>query len=209
LTAKGTILTLVLAQAGSVPDCGQLPSEVSVISEDKDEPTAESMEESTSAEGSELQGMVDSYAVAHEKIEEEGGEKETSPYHVGYIVEPVEGWWEGDPEVQSDATLPRRDTLPRDTALRPRERALDPRDGGKTNGRGRCRRRGRQPAREAVPRRVLPLRPQLQRTGGGTYTPRAKPQPPDFNRHGDEDGGGSVFTEAVTVMFENVEITSE
>ena len=43
----------------------------------------------------------------------------------------------------------------------------------------------------------------------GTCTPRAKPQPPDFNRHGDEDGGGSVFTEAVTVMFENVEITSE
>jgi hypothetical protein len=38
---------------------------------------------------------------------------------------------------------------------------------------------------------------------------RAKPQPPDFNRHGDEDGGGSVFAEAVTVMFENVEITSE
>ncbi len=106
-----------------------------MISEDKDEPMAESMEESTSAEGSELQGMVDSYAVAHEKIEEEGGEKETSPYHVGYIVEPVEGWWEGDPEVQSDATLPRRDTLPRDTALRPRERALDPRDGGKINGR--------------------------------------------------------------------------
>jgi hypothetical protein len=98
LTAKGTILTLVLAQAGSVPDCGQLPSEGSVISEDKDEPTAESMEESTSAEGSELQRMVDSYAVAHEKIEEEGGEKETSPYHVGYIVEPVEGWWAGDPE---------------------------------------------------------------------------------------------------------------
>ncbi len=43
----------------------------------------------------------------------------------------------------------------------------------------------------------------------GTCTPRAKPQPPDFNRHGDEDGGGSDFTEAVTVMFENVEITSE
>jgi hypothetical protein len=43
----------------------------------------------------------------------------------------------------------------------------------------------------------------------GTCTLRAKPQPPDFNRHGDEDGGGSVFTEAVTVMFENVEITSE
>jgi len=92
LTAKGTVCALVLAQARLIPDCGQPPPE------GKDEPTAEGMEERTSAEDSELQGMVDSYAVAHEEIEEEGGEKETGPYRVSYIVELVEGWWEGDPE---------------------------------------------------------------------------------------------------------------
>jgi Fe2+ transport protein len=43
----------------------------------------------------------------------------------------------------------------------------------------------------------------------GTYTLRAELEPPDFNRHGDKDGEGRVFTEPVTVEFENVEISPE
>lgn len=39
------------------------------------------------------------YAVAQEEIEDAGGEKEVGAYRVGYIVEPAEGWWDGNPTV--------------------------------------------------------------------------------------------------------------
>lgn len=42
----------------------------------------------------------------------------------------------------------------------------------------------------------------------GTYTLRAELDPPAFNRH-EVDGEGKVFTEPVTVEFENVEIDTK
>jgi hypothetical protein len=171
--------------------------------------TAEGMEERTSAEGSELQGMVDSYAVAHEEIEEEGGEEETGPYRVSYIVELVEGWREGDPE---DPEW--RDPSPEEThnlEILPFDREsglLIPEMEGRLTvvevaGEG-----DNQPVR-LYHAELYHYANNFSVPEDGTYTLKAELQPPDFNRHGDEDGGGGVFTEAVTVMFENVEITSE
>ncbi len=44
---------------------------------------------------SKFRGVTDSYAIAQEEIESEGGEQEAGEYRVGYIVEPAEGWWDG------------------------------------------------------------------------------------------------------------------
>ncbi len=43
----------------------------------------------------------------------------------------------------------------------------------------------------------------------GIYTLRAELEPPDFRRHGSGAGEVRVFTEPVTVEFENVEISTE
>jgi hypothetical protein len=53
-----------------------------------------------------FQGVVDSYEVAQREIEEEGGEQRVGEYRVGYIIEPAEGWWEGDPKTIRGANLP-------------------------------------------------------------------------------------------------------
>jgi hypothetical protein len=53
---------------------------------------------SAKASSEEFQGVIDSYGTAQAEIDgEEGGEQEVGDYRVGYIVEPAEGWWEGDP----------------------------------------------------------------------------------------------------------------
>ena len=48
---------------------------------------------------SRFQGVMGAYAVAQEEIDEAGGEQEVGAYRVGYIGEPSEGWWDGDPTV--------------------------------------------------------------------------------------------------------------
>ncbi len=207
------MVSFVFVLGGLVAGCGQPPPDGAASHEDTDEETtaeATTEETTSSAAGSEFGGVVDSYAVAHEEIEEEGGEKEVGPYRVGYIVEPVEGWWEGDPE-DSEWREPSPDEthhleiLPFD----PESGLLIPEMEGRLtvlNESG-----------EEVDSQ--PLRfyhgefyhyaNNFSVPEDGTYTLRAELTPPDFNRHGSEDGEGKVFIEPVTVEFENVEITSE
>lgn len=175
------------------------------------EAAAETTGEATNAAmGSEFQGIVDSYAVAHEEIEAEGGEKMAGPYLVGYIVEPAEGWWEGDPE-----NLEWRDPSPDEThhleilPFDPESGLLVPEMEGRLtvlNESG-----------EEVDSQ--PLRfyyaefyhyaNNFSIPESGTYTLRAELEPPDFNRHGSKEGEGRVFTEPVTVVFEGVQIDTE
>ena len=160
---------------------------------------------------SEFRGVTDSYAVAQEEIDAEGGEQEVGEYRVGYIVEPAEGWWDGDP-----------------TALQLREPV-----GGETNHIEilpfeaetgllvpgmRIDLTILDESGEEVESNPLELyrgefyhyANNFSLPESGAYTLRAELNPPGFRRHEtDEESGGKVFTEAVTVEFEDVEISTE
>jgi hypothetical protein len=174
------------------------------------ETTSEETTAETTTGSSEFQGIVDSYAVAHEEIEAEGGVTEVGPYRVGYIVEPAEGWWEGDPEAPEW-----RDPSPDEThhleilPFDPETGLLIPEMEGRLtvlDGSG-----------EEVDSQPLYLyyaefyhyANNFSIPESGTYTLRAELEPPDFNRHGSEEGEGRVFTEPVTVEFDDVEISTE
>jgi hypothetical protein len=188
--------------------CGQPPPEGEGGGrETATEGTEETTGGVTAAGGEEFQSVIDSYAVAHEEIEAEGGETEAGPYRVGYIVEPAEGWWEGGPEdpewrEPSPDETHHLEILPFD----PETGLLIPEMEGRLtvldqNG-------------EEVDEQ--PLRfyyaefyhyaNNFSIPDSGSYTLRAELEPPDFNRHGSEDGEGRVFTEPVTVEFEGVKI---
>jgi hypothetical protein len=213
LTLKRTVFLLVLALGGLVAGCGQ-PPPGAASQEGTGETTAEATEatteETTSAEGSEFRGVVDSYAVAHEEIEEEGGEKEAGPYRVGYIVEPAEGWWEGDPESPEW-----RDPSPDEThhleilPFDPESGLLIPEMEGRLTVVDESGEEVDSQPLRFYHAEFYHYANNFSVPEDGTYTLRAELTPPDFNRHGSESGEGKVFTEAVTVEFENVEITSE
>ncbi len=157
-----------------------------------------------------FQGVVGSYAVAQEEIEEAGGEQEVGAYRVGYMVEPAEGWWDGDPTVlqwrgPSGAETNHVEILPFEAEsglLVPDMRIdltiLDE-------------------AGEVVESKPLALyrgefynyTNNFSLTSNGVYTLRAKLNPPDFRRHDAGEAEGKVFTEPVTVEFENVQISIE
>jgi len=203
-------LIFAVLACGQEPPAEQGGSRAAGTTSTTAETTAEATGEAAGTVSSEFQGIVDSYAVAHEEIEAEGGETEVGPYRIGYIVEPAEGWWEGDPE-----NLQWRDPSPEEThhleilPFDPETGLLIPEMEGRLtvldqNG-------------EEVDSQ--PLRfyyaefyhyaNNFSIPESGTYTLRAELEPPDFNRHGSEDGEGRVFTEPVVVEFENVEISTE
>lgn len=196
--------------AAFVGGCGQPPPEGNEQGGGETTQEETTGGETTTAAGySEFQGVVDSYAVAHEEIEEEGGETEVGPYRVGYIVEPAEGWWEGDPE-----SLERRDPSPDEThhleilPFDPETGLLIPEMEGRLTV--------LDEAGEEVDSQPLYLyytefyhyANNFSIPESGTYTLRAELEPPDFNRHGSEEGEGRIFTAPVTVEFENVEIST-
>jgi hypothetical protein len=88
--------TLVLRVAVLAAACGQ--GESGSENGERSANASESANEGDSAEDGTFQGVVDSYEVAQREIEEEGGEQRVGEYRVGYIIEPAEGWWEGDPK---------------------------------------------------------------------------------------------------------------
>jgi hypothetical protein len=208
---RGATFVFLALFAVLVGGCGQPPPEGSEQEGGStEETTHETTAETTTAMSSEFQGVMESYAVAHEEIEAEGGEEEAGRYRVGYIVEPAEGWWEGDPE-----NLEWREPLSGETnhiEILP----FDAQTG------------------ELVPEAEVTLtilneegepvgsKPlsfyrgefyhyanNFSIPGSGEYTLEAEIEPPTFLRHGTEEGEGRVFTEPVTVTFQDVDIDTE
>jgi hypothetical protein len=162
------------------------------------------------ASGSGFSDVVASYSVAQEEIEEAGGEKAVGDYRIGYIVEGAEGWWEGEGQnlrwrepaagetnhieilpfdKESGLLVPYMDI---DLAV------LDA--------------SGEEVARQKLDFYWSEFAHYANNFGlseSGTYTLRAELNPPEFMRHGSEEGEGKVFTEPVTVEFEGVEIDAE
>jgi len=163
-----------------------------------------------SAEAGQFQGVLDSYAVAQHEIDEEGGEQRAGGYRVGYIIEPAEGWWEGDPqnltwrapapgetnhieilpfEVDSGQLVPESEiTL---TVLDESGSEVDSKPLGFYRG------------------EFYHYANNFGLPESGTYTLRAEIAPPSFLRHETDEAEGKVFTEPVTVEFENVQIDTE
>ncbi len=159
---------------------------------------------------SELSNVVASYSVAQEEIEEAGGEKTVGEYRIGYIVEDAEGWWEGEAgDLQwrgpASGETKHIEILPfdkesgllvpyMDISLAVLDESGEEVDRQKLN---------------FYWAEFLHYANNFSVPEGGTYTLQAELGAPDFPRHGSEDGEGKVFTEPVTVEFENVEISAE
>ncbi len=160
--------------------------------------------------GSRFQGVMDSYAVAQEEIEEAGGEQEVGAHRVGYIVEPAEGWWDGDPTVlqwrgPSGAETNHIEILPfeAESGLLVPDMRIDLTI--------------LYEAGEEIESKPLELyrgefyhyANNFSLPGSGTYTLRAELNPPSFRRHDAGEAEGKVFTEAAKVEFDNVQIDKE
>ena len=159
---------------------------------------------------SRFQEVVASYAVAQEEIEEAGGEQEVGAYRIGYIAEPAEGWWDGDPTAlqwrgPSGAETNHIEILPFEaetTLLVPGMRLdltiLDE-------------------AGEEIQSEPLKFyrgefyhcANNFSLPGSGTYTLKAEQNPPGFRRHDAGEAEGKVFTEVAILELENVEINTE
>jgi hypothetical protein len=210
------VLTLSVIVALAAAGCGQGASESKGKSEEETTSGGGSASDGDSASGSsktggdEFQGVLDSYGTAQAEIDGEGGEQEVGDYRVGYIVEPAEPWWEGDPE-----NLTLREPAPGETnhiEILPFEAAtglfVPGMEGTLTvlNGSG-----------EEVDSKPLQLyrgefyhyANNFSLPGSGAYTLRAEMQPPTFLRHETEEKEGRVLTEPIVVEFENVNISTE
>ncbi|TCJ15591.1 hypothetical protein E0L93_12245 [Rubrobacter taiwanensis] len=154
-----------------------------------------------------FQGIVDSYAIAQEEISSEGGLKEVGPYLVGYIVEPAEGWWEGEPnrlrwrEPEAGETN-HIEVLPFD----PDTGLLIPEMSITLTVLDESGREVESKELEFYYGEFYHYANNFSLPESGTYTLKVDLEPPRFNRHGSEDGEGKVFTQAATVEFEGVEI---
>ncbi len=171
---------------------------------------SDSASKGDSAETGEFQGVVDSYEVAQREIEEEGGEQRVGEYRVSYIIEPAEGWWEGDPQ-----NLTWREPAPGETnhiEILPFEASsgllipeaditLTVLDGSGNEIDTKPLRFYRGEFYHYANNFSLPE--------SGTYTLRAEIAPPTFLRHETDEAEGKVFTEPVTAEFENVQIGTE
>jgi hypothetical protein len=161
-----------------------------------------------SASHGKFQGVVTSYEVAQSEIEEDGGEKAVGEYRVGYIVEPAEGWWEGPPgnltwrepaagETNHIEILP----FEAETGL------LVPNMQGTLTVLDNSGEEVESKPLELYRGQFYHYANNFSLPGSGTYTLRAALNPPEFRRHEtEEESAGKVFTEPVTVEFENVEI---
>ncbi len=165
---------------------------------------------SSSGSAGQFQGVVDSYGVAQEEIEAEGGEQRAGGYRVGYIIEPAEGWWEGHPQ-----NLAWREPAPGET----NHIEILPFEVGS----------GLLVPEAEITLTVLdesgnevdtkPLRfyrgefyhyaNNFSLPESGTYALRAEIAPLNFLRHETEEAEGRVFTEPVVAEFENVHIDTE
>jgi hypothetical protein len=171
---------------------------------------SDSASEGDSSEAGTFQGVVDSYEVTQREIEEEGGEQRVGEYRVGYIIEPAEGWWEGDPQ-----NLTWREPAPGETnhieilpfevgsgLLVPEaDITLTVLDGSGNEIDTKPLRFYRGEFYHYANNFSLPE--------SGTYTLRAEIAPPTFLRHETEEAEGKVFAEPVTAEFENVQISTE
>jgi Fe2+ transport protein len=162
------------------------------------------------ASDGEFQGVVASYEMALEEIDEEGGEQEVGEYRAGYIVEPAEGWWEGSPESlawrgPAAGETDHMEILPFEAEtgllIPDMEGTLTVLD---------------ESGEEVDSKPLVFYRGEFYHSannfslpGSGTYTLRAELEPPPFRHHETEERQGRVFTEPVTVEFENVEISTE
>jgi hypothetical protein len=206
----GRIFVIVLTVAALwAAGCGQEPPKQDGKAGSAEETTQETTE-AAAASGSEFQGVVDSYAVAQEEIEEEGGEETAGEYRVGYIVEPAEGWWQGDPanlqwREPAAGETNHIEILPYDAQtglLIPyMDITLQVQD----------------EAGEVVDEKSLNFywsefahyANNFSLPESGTYTLRADLSQPEFLRHGTEEGEGKVFTGPITVQFDDVQISTE
>jgi hypothetical protein len=200
--------TLVLLVAVLAAACGQ--GESGSENGERSANASESASEGDSAEDGTFQGVVDSYEVAQREIEEEGGEQRVGEYRVGYIIEPAEGWWEGDPQ-----NLTWREPAPSETnhiEILPFEAGsgllvpeaditltvLD-RSGNEVDSKPLSFYRGE----------FYHYANNFSLPESGTYALRAEIAPPNFLRHETEEAEGRVFTEPVVAEFENVHIDTE
>ncbi len=212
----GAVAVLVLALAASVvAGCGQGESEKksdggSGSGGGSASGGSGSGSGSAKAGSEKLQGVMESYETAQAKIDAEGGEQEIGDYRVGYIVEPAEPWWEGDP-----GNLTLREPAPGETnhieilPFEARSGLLIPyMEGTLTALDG---------AGEEVDSKPLQFyrgefyhyANNFNLPQSGPYTLRAEMQPPTFLRHKTEVREGRVLTEPISVEFENVEIDTE
>jgi hypothetical protein len=200
--------TLVLLVAVLAAACGQ--GESGSENGERSANASESASEGDSAEDGTFQGVVDSYEVAQREIEEEGGEQRVGEYRVGYIIEPAEGWWEGDPQ-----NLTWREPAPSETnhiEILPFEAGsgllvpeaditltvLD-RSGNGVDSKPLSFYRGE----------FYHYANNFSLPESGTYALRAEIAPPTFLRHETEEAEGRVFTEPVVAEFEKVQIDTE
>jgi Fe2+ transport protein len=207
------VAVLVLALAASVvAGCGQSESEEKTDGGSASGGSASGGSSSGSGKdgGQEFQGVLDSYGTAQAEIDGEGGEQEVGDYRVGYIVEPAEPWWEGDP---GNLTLRKPaagetnhiEILP----FEARTGLLIPYMEGTLTV--------LDESGEEVDRKPLQFyrgefyhyANNFSLPQSGPYTLRAEMQPPTFLRHETEVREGRVLTQPISVEFENVEIDTE
>lgn len=82
LSACGALIALV----ASIAACG---------GDEGAPPAPENASKAPSARGSAVPaGVATQYATVEEEVKAEGGEKDSGPWRVAYIVEPAEGWFE-------------------------------------------------------------------------------------------------------------------
>jgi hypothetical protein len=166
---------------------------------------------SAKASSEEFQGVIDSYGTAQAEIDgEEGGEQEVGDYRVGYIVEPAEGWWEGDP-----GNLTFREPAPGETnhieilPFEARTGLLIPYIEGTLAVLNEAGQEVESKPLEFYRGEFYHYANNFSLPQSGTYTLRAEMEPPTFLRHETEVREGRVLTESFVVEFENVDISTE
>ena len=165
---------------------------------------------SGSAGSGEFQGVTASYGTAQEEIDAEGGEQEIGDYRVGYIVEPAEPWWEGDP-----GNLTFREPAPGETnhiEILPFEAEtglLIPYMEGTLTVLNEVGEEVDSQPLQFYRGEFYHYANNFSLPESDTYKLRAEMQPPTFLRHETEDREGRVLSEPLVVEFENVEISTE
>lgn len=199
------ILATLLAACNGSPGSGD-----GSFGGETSEQAAETTAERTTASDSGVSvpdGVVESYSVALEEIEEGGGEQEVGEYRVGYIVEAVEGWWAGEPEAlewgePASGETNHIEILPFEagTGLLVPEMDMELTVLDETGQEIESK------PLEFYRGEFYHYAANLSLPESGSYTLRAELSPPEFLRQGSEGGEGKVFTEPVTVEFEDVQI---
>jgi Fe2+ transport protein len=214
--AGATTVSALVLVASVVAGCGQGESEKKSDRGGSASPGGSASAGSGSGSGSakasseEFQGVIDSYGTAQAEIDAEGGEQEIGDYRVGYIVEPAEPWWEGDP-----GNLTLREPASGETnhieilPFEARTGLLIPYMEGTLTV--------LDEAGEEVDSKPLQFyrgefyhyANNFSLPQSGPYALRAEMQPPTFLRHETEVREGRVLTEPISVEFKNVEIDTE